>query len=79
MPARTLHPVSLTAPTASHAIRQLLPMKDAARVLGISVWTLRSWVYSGRCASHKLGSKVCVSELELSRILMETERPRATA
>lgn len=59
--------------------RRLLPIKVAAERLGLSVWGLRAWVYSGKCASHKIGDKVCLSEDEVNRIIAESERPRVVA
>jgi len=55
---------------------QLLTVKEAAGVLGLSVWTLRGWAYAGKISSHKLGKRLMVSREELNRILAETERPR---
>jgi excisionase family DNA binding protein len=59
--------------------RTLHPLKDAARRLGMTVWGLRAWVYAGRIASHKIGSKVCISEDEIERIIAESERPASVA
>lgn len=59
----------------SSAGRTLHPLKEAARRLGLTVWGLRAWVYSGKIASHKIGSKVCISEDEIARIIAESERP----
>ncbi len=56
--------------------KQLLSIKAAADALGLSVWTLRSWAYSGKVSSHKLGSRLLVSQAEIDRILTESERPR---
>jgi excisionase family DNA binding protein len=55
---------------------KLLTIQEAADSLGISVWTLRGWAYSGRISSHKLGKRLMVSLEELDRILTESERPR---
>ncbi len=59
--------------------RTLHPLKDAARRLGMTVWGLRAWVYAGKIASHKIGSKVCISEDEIERIIAESERPASVA
>lgn len=59
--------------------RTLHPSKDAARRLGMTVWGLRAWVYAGKIASHKIGSKVCISEDEIERIIAESERPASVA
>ena len=54
----------------------LLPVKDAARQLGISVWTLRKKVYGGDIASVKIGAKLLVPESEMVRLVREGMRPR---
>lgn len=55
---------------------RLLAIKDAAAVLGVSVWTVRQWAYSGKIASNKLGVKLMVPIEELDRIVAESSRPR---
>jgi excisionase family DNA binding protein len=59
--------------------RILHPLKEAAQRLGLTVWGLRAWVYAGKIASHKIGSKVCISEDEIARIIAESERPASVA
>jgi hypothetical protein len=39
----------------------LQPVKNAARRLGISVWTIRKRAYEGDVASVKIGAKCCLS------------------
>ncbi len=56
--------------------RKLHPVKYAANALSLSIWTLRSWAYAGKVASHKVGNRLMISEDELNRIIAETERPR---
>jgi excisionase family DNA binding protein len=55
---------------------ELLPIKNAAQVLGVSVWCLRSWAYSGRVAHHKVGKLVMIHRDEIDRLIQESERPR---
>lgn len=55
--------------------QRLVPVKEWARIMGISVWTARQWAYSGKIASHKLGTKLSIPVAEIDRILEETERP----
>ncbi len=43
----------------------LQPVKDAARRLGISVWTLRKKAYGGEVASVKIGAKLLIPESEI--------------
>lgn len=55
---------------------QLYGVEAAAAMLGLSVWTLRSWAYSGKIASHKIGNRLLISAEELAKIVQESERPR---
>jgi len=54
----------------------LHPVKDAARRLGISVWTLRKKAYDGDVASVKIGAKLLIPESEMVRLVQEGMRPR---
>lgn len=55
---------------------RLMSVRAAAEELGLSVWTLRSWAYSGRCSSHKVGSRLMIAPDEVDRIVRESKRPR---
>jgi excisionase family DNA binding protein len=55
---------------------RLLTVQACADQLGLSVWTVRLWAYQGKIASHKLGSRLMVSQSEIDRIISESERPR---
>jgi excisionase family DNA binding protein len=57
----------------------LHPVKDAARQLGISVWTLRKKAYEGDVASVKIGAKLLIPESEIERLIREGTRPRRVA
>ena len=57
----------------------LHPVKDAARRLGISVWTLRKKAYEGEVASVKIGAKLLIPESEIERLIREGLRPRRLA
>jgi excisionase family DNA binding protein len=54
----------------------LFPVKDAAKQLGISVWTLRKKAYEGDVASVKIGAKLLIPESEIARLIHEGMRPR---
>jgi len=56
----------------------LLPVKDAAKELGISVWWLRRKAYEGEVASVKLGRgrKLLIPRSEIDRLIQEGTRPR---
>lgn len=55
---------------------ELLPVKNFAARLGISIWTARGWCYRGTVASVKIGSKLLVPVGEIDRIISENMRPR---
>jgi len=54
----------------------LHPIKDAARQLGLSIWTLRKKAYQGDVASVKIGAKLLIPESEIERLIREGMRPR---
>jgi excisionase family DNA binding protein len=58
---------------------ELLTLKQAAQVLGLSTWTLRSWIYQQRVSYHRMGKLVMVARAEVDRLLAESEHPRAVA
>jgi hypothetical protein len=55
--------------------QRLQSIKDFAASLGISVWTVRGWAYSGRIASIKLGARLMIPTTELDRLIKENLRP----
>jgi excisionase family DNA binding protein len=55
---------------------RLVSVKTAAEILGVSIWTIRMWAYSGKICSHKLGKRLMVSTAEIDRIVTESVRPR---
>jgi predicted site-specific integrase-resolvase len=58
----------------------LLPLAEFAERLKISVWTARSWAYSGKISSVRVGAKLLhVPASEIDRIINEGMRPRAMA
>jgi hypothetical protein len=60
--------------------RELVGLEEAARILGgVSIWTLRSWAYKGKVASHKLSTRLMFDRAELDRVISESERPRLHA
>jgi predicted site-specific integrase-resolvase len=54
----------------------LVPIKDFAERLGVSIWTARSWVYQGRISSCKISRSVLIPTTEVSRLICENLRPR---
>jgi hypothetical protein len=55
---------------------ELLPVKNFAALLGVSVWTARGWCYRGTVASVKMGAKLLVPTGEVGRMISENMRPR---
>lgn len=54
---------------------RLLPLREGAERLGVSIWTIRSWVQKGRVTSHKLGGKRLITESEVARLIEESRVP----
>jgi excisionase family DNA binding protein len=54
----------------------LLGVKQAGEMLGLSPWTIRQWCYTGKIASHKIGSRLMVSQEAIDQLLAESLRPR---
>ena len=52
-------------------MEQILTMglKDAAKAVGLSVWTLRGWIRSGKLRCVRLGSRVLIEPSELQRLV----------
>jgi predicted site-specific integrase-resolvase len=65
-------------PTNGYSPQYLSP-KMAAGLTGLSVWTWRSWCYSGRIASVKTGAekqaRLLIPLSEIERVLNEGLRP----
>lgn len=51
-------------------MEKLLSIEDAARQLGgLSPWTIRAWLSSGRLQRTKVGSRTMIRESELSKVI----------
>jgi excisionase family DNA binding protein len=55
--------------------RELVSVKEFARLLSISVWAARKWAYAGKIASVKLGSRLQIPATEVERIIEQNLRP----
>ena len=49
----------------------LLGVQDAGKVLGISQFTVRAWIYQGKLPYLKLGTRTLVPYEELKKIVNE--------
>ena len=58
----------------------MLTIPQAAKALGLTESTLRSWILNRRIAYAKLGKSVRISEAEVERVISEsTVTPRVVA
>ena len=55
--------------------RKLFGVNEAAEILGFSPWTLRSWAYSGKIASHKVSTRLMFSKQDLDDLIQTSRRP----
>jgi excisionase family DNA binding protein len=49
------HKTAAPSPAQLSALEPLYSVEEAAKLLGISAWTLRQWLSQGRIGSVKLG------------------------
>ena len=47
----------------------LVDLKEAGRLLGLSVWTVRAYVKAGKLAPVRFGRRVLLEEHELQRFI----------
>ncbi len=66
----------MTTATLSITRKRLAGVSEGAEYLGISIWTLRTWCYRGRCTSVKMGDRLMIEYAELDRMIAEASRPR---
>jgi excisionase family DNA binding protein len=50
-------------------MKQLLDLKSAAAALGISPWTVRSFISKGELTPVRIGRRVLLEEIELERFI----------
>ncbi len=53
---------------------QLLSLKEAARLLGLSIWTVRKFVRDGKLVPVRLSRRVLLEELELQRFIDQSRQ-----
>jgi len=56
-------------------LQQLRSIEEAAGLLGISPWTVRSYVKTGKLKPVRLGRRVLLAEDELERLVAEGQEP----
>jgi excisionase family DNA binding protein len=56
-------------------MQPLKSIEQAAGLLGISPWTVRSFVRSGKLKPVRLGRRVLLAEDELERLIAQGQKP----
>ena len=52
-----------------------IAIEDVAARLGVSPWTIRTWIRKGMLSYHKIGRRVLLNENELRQLLAHTHVP----
>ena len=55
-------------------MRPLKSVEETAELLGISPWTVRSYIRDGKLRPVRLGRRVLLREDELERLVLESQR-----
>jgi excisionase family DNA binding protein len=55
-------------------MRALKSVEEAAALLGISKWTVRNYIQTGKLKPVRLGRRVLLSEDELERLVLEGQK-----
>jgi excisionase family DNA binding protein len=58
------------------ALEKMYSVPEAAEVLGISTWTIYSYLSSGKLARSKIGSRTVVRESELEKLIEDGGKSR---
>jgi excisionase family DNA binding protein len=58
-------------------MRALKSVKEAAGLLAISPWTVRSYIRDGKLRPVRLGRRVLLAEDELERLVAESQKPES--
>jgi excisionase family DNA binding protein len=56
-------------------MQQLRSVEQAAGLLGISPWTVRSYIRDGKLKPVRLGRRVLLAEGELERLVAKAQQP----
>jgi excisionase family DNA binding protein len=52
-------------------MKPLMSVEEAAGLLGISPWTVRSYIHNGKLRPVRLGRRVLLEEAELERLITD--------
>jgi excisionase family DNA binding protein len=55
---------------------KIITVQRAAKMLDLSVWTLRGLAYRGAIGSVKIGARLLIPVDEVNRLIAENTRPR---
>jgi len=50
----------------------LIDLKEAGRLLGLSVWTIRAYVKAGKLAPVRFGRRILLEVSELERLIEQS-------
>jgi excisionase family DNA binding protein len=56
--------------------RMVFDVKEAARVLSISPWTIRRYITDGKLKPVRIGRRVLIEPSELQRLIEAGRKPR---
>lgn len=56
-------------------IARTIAIEAAAERMGVSGWTIRTWIRQGMLSHHKIGRRVLLVEDEVRELLARTYRP----
>jgi excisionase family DNA binding protein len=54
-------------------MKPLKSIEQAASLLGLSIWTVRTYIREGKLRPVRLGRRVLLSETELERLVAESQ------
>lgn len=71
----TGRPIKLAEATAVLTGKRMLGAQPAAEYTGLSPWTLRSYAYSGKISSYKIGTRLLFDIADLDQMIEAGRRP----
>jgi len=60
-------------------MERLYSLEEAAKLLGVSHWTLRGWIQRGKLRSAKVGHRRVIRESELQLLVVDDPLPLTAA
>jgi excisionase family DNA binding protein len=56
-------------------MERLYSVDEAAELVRVSHWTIRTWIRTGKLRGSKFGKRRVIRESELQRVLVDDPRP----